>query len=215
MIWFVRHAQSTTNAGGVTIEHAQIPLTALGRAQAATLAEILALQVQPKQVLTSSYLRAIETARPFCKATGCQPETHPLLHEFSTFDPALLEGMMGEQRRPIAQAYWQQADPEARHGPGAETFLEFEARVAGFLELLPALPDRTVLFGHGMWFGLLCWKLLGFSAQNAEGMRAFRRFQMALPLPNGAVYTLEQTNSGGWHLQADEQLMRQLVRCTA
>ena len=215
MIRFVRHAESTANAGGVTMEHAAIPLSDLGRVQAATLAEILVADVQPERVLTSKYLRAIETARLFCEATGCQPEVHPLLHEFSTLDATLLEGMTGAQRRPIAEGYWRQADPSFRHGPRAETFLEFEARVSGFITELPTLPDRTVLFGHGIWLGLLCWKLLGFSALDAQGMQAFRLFQTALPVPNGAVYTLERTSSGGWHLQVDERLMRRLTGCMA
>ena len=197
------------------MEHAAIPLSELGRAQAAALAQVLVADMQPELVLTSKYLRAIETARPLCEATGCCPEVHPLLHEFSTLDATSLEGMTGAQRRPITEGYWRQADPGFRHGPRAETFLEFEARVSGFMAHLPTLPDRTVLFGHGIWLGLLCWKLLGFSALDAQGMQAFRLFQTALPVPNGAVYTLERTSSGGWHLQADERLMRRMARCMA
>ena len=40
-IYFVRHGESVANAGGVTMEHAIIPLSPLGVAQAATVAEIL------------------------------------------------------------------------------------------------------------------------------------------------------------------------------
>ncbi len=55
MIYFVRHGQSTANAGGMTMEHADIPLSQLGRAQATLLAALL--EVQPVLVLTSTYLR--------------------------------------------------------------------------------------------------------------------------------------------------------------
>ncbi len=40
VIYFVRHGQRTANAGGMTMEHAQIPLYDLGRVQAATLAQL-------------------------------------------------------------------------------------------------------------------------------------------------------------------------------
>ena len=61
MIYFVRHGQSTANAGGVTMAHAEIPLSDLGRRQAAMVAELL--DVEPILLLSSTYVRAIETAR--------------------------------------------------------------------------------------------------------------------------------------------------------
>ena len=62
-IHFVRHGEGVANAGGVTMAHATIPLSPLGVAQAATLADIL--DVQPSKVLVSKYLRARDTAQPF------------------------------------------------------------------------------------------------------------------------------------------------------
>ena len=56
MICFIRHAQSTANAGGVTVAHADIPLSELGRRQAGLIAELMAelLDVQPKLLLSST-----------------------------------------------------------------------------------------------------------------------------------------------------------------
>ncbi len=209
MIYFVRHGQSTANAGGVTMEHADIPLSQLGRAQATLLAALL--EVQPVLVLTSTYLRARETAKPLCDKTGCPATPHPLLHEFSNLDPTGLAGMTGAERGPIAAAYWDQADPQLRSGLRGETFEEFDARVTAFLGELPHLPNPTVAFGHGMWTALLLWKLLGFSAEDSIGMRAFRRFQQGLPMPNCAVYTVEQMASGRWSLQGLEAIMRRIA----
>ena len=141
-LFFVRHGESTANAGGVTMPHAQIPLSPWGLEQAQLLGELL--NVKPARVLTSSYLRARQTAAPFCMKTGIAPQVHPLLHEFSALDSDLVAGMLGAQRRPIADAYWHASDPAARHGPQAETFAEFNGRVAGFVAELPALPDQTV-----------------------------------------------------------------------
>ena len=199
MIYFVRHGQSTANAGGVTMAHAAIPLSELGRQQAALVAELL--EVEPNLILSSTYVRAIETAWPFSDKTGCPITPHPLLHEFSALDAGLIEGMVTAQRRPLADAFWEQAEPELRHGPDSETFREFSARVVGFAGELPHLPQDTVLFGHGIWFALLCWKLQGFGADDSTGMLEFRRFQRALPMPNCAVYGLEQKAKGEWRLQ--------------
>jgi broad specificity phosphatase PhoE len=212
-LFFIRHAQSVANAGGITMEHASIPLSPLGQAQANALAGLL--DVNPSRVFVSEYLRARETARPFCERVGLGAKAHPLLHEFSTLDPGLLEGMNGEQRRPLMNAYWEAADPSVRKGPRAETFLEFEARVSGVMAELPALPDRSVLFGHGMWLGLLCWKLIGFSADSPAGMKAFRRFQTGLPMPNCAVYRFESAGEGRWTWRADEQTMRRIASVRA
>jgi len=209
MIYFVRHGQSTANAGGVTMAHAEIPLSGLGRRQAALVAALL--EVEPILLLSSTYVRALETARPFSEKTSCPITPHRLLHEFSALDAELIDGMVTAQRRPIADAFWAEADPDLRHGPRSETFREFSGRVAGFAGEMAHLPQDTVLFGHGIWFALLCWKLWGFSGDDATVMREFRRFQRALPMPNCAVYGLEQAAKGQWRLQADEAVMHTIA----
>lgn len=208
-ITFVRHGQSVANAGGVTMAHDAIPLTPLGQRQAAALAD--ALTLRPEKVLVSAYVRAQETAHPFCAKLGLQPVLHPLMHEFSTLDSAKMAGLNGDQRWPHVQAYWEAADPALRTGENAETFHEFNARVAQFQAELPQLPHGTLCFGHGMWFALLIWRLLGFGTADSQGMSAFRRFQQGLPIPNCAVYHLVQAKDGHWRVQGVEPLMRKMM----
>ena len=204
-VYCVRHGQSVANAGGLTMEHSAIPLSPLGIAQAATLAAVF--DVEPSLVLVSSYLRAIETAEPFCARHDCLSEIEPLLREFSALDANELQGMDGAERRPLADAYWQACDPALRSGPGAETFFEFDARVEAFACTLPSVPERTVLFGHGIWFALLFWKLGGGDAiVTPRGMATFRRFQLALPMPNCAVFALELQPGGQWSAKADARV---------
>jgi hypothetical protein len=52
---------------------------------------------------------------------------------------------------------------------------------------------------------------LGFAAQDGPGMRAFRQFQLGLPMPNCAVYRLREVVPGIWRVQADETIMRKLA----
>jgi len=204
-VYCVRHGQSVANAGGLTMEHSAIPLSPLGVAQAAALPSVL--DVKPSLVLVSSYRRALETAGPFCARHGSLQEIHPLLHEFSALDANQLLGMGGAERRPLADAYWQACDPALRSGPGAETFFEFDARVEAFATTLPSLPDGSVLFGHGIWFALLFWKLGGGDAiVTSRGMAAFRRFQLVLPMPNCAVFALELQPGGQWSARADARV---------
>ena len=203
----IRHGQSTANAGEITKAHESVPLTPLGERQAQAISRELAWQ--PSQIFVSGFLRAQQTAAPFCRRHAQDAIILPVLNEFSTLDPALIQNMNGAERRPIIEAYWQRADPAQRMGEQAESFIEFDARVSSFLPLMAELPDRAVLFGHGMWLGLLIWKLLGFSgACDSLYMKAFRRFQVGLPMPNTAVYTLHDAAQDAWQVKADAHLLR-------
>lgn len=201
-VFLVRHGESSANAGGVTMPHALIPLTALGRQQAIDLVE--RLPAAPARVLASPFVRAMDTAKPYAERSEVSIELEPLLQEFDMIDPALIAGLDQAQRRPVADAYWQQADPDKRMGDQAETFREFAGRVSSFLaDRLPSLPDGTVCFGHGIWIGMAAWQLLGLSALDGDAMRQFRRFQTGLPLANGVVYRLAELAPGAWVLRAN------------
>jgi len=207
----VRHGQSLANAGGLTMENKHIPLTDRGREQAALVAELLPLA--PDEVLASPFERALHTSTPYCHKVGVQPKLVQQLHEFDTIDPALLTGMTGEQRRPIIDAYWADADPGKRMGPRAETFHEFAMRVHWFrTTLMPKLPRRVVAFGHGMWTAMMAWQLLGFPIDSAAAMIAFRNFQIGLPMPNTAVYHFKEVAPDVWRMEVDAEAM---VRVTA
>jgi alpha-ribazole phosphatase len=204
-VFLVRHGESASNAGGVTMPHALIPLTALGHQQARDLAQLL--PPAPTRVLASPFVRATDTARPYADRNSLTIEPEPLLQEFDMIDPALIAGMDQAQRRPVADAFWQEADPDKRMGDQAETFRAFAGRVSSFLaDHLPDLPDQTVCFGHGIWIGMVAWQLLGFTAVDGQAMRGFRRFQTGLPLPNGVVYRLIELAPGAWALRAAASL---------
>lgn len=210
-ITFVRHGESTANAGGITMAQAEIPLSELGTQQAKALTPLLA--AKPALILTSGYLRTQQTSKPYCERVGMVAKVNTLLNEFSAIDPALIAGMDGAQRKPFMIEYWREPSMTKRMGSDADTFAEFVQRVTTFAQGINALPDGTVIFGHGIWIGLLVWQALGFSCSDDVGMKAFRRFQLGLPMPNCAVYRLISDGSA-WRVQVDEAAMQKILSIT-
>ena len=201
---FVRHAESVANTGAITMPHDTIPLSDLGRRQAKELSELL--NVEPAAILVSNMTRTHQTATPFFERFSVLPEIRPNLNEFSVIDSDLIAGLNGAQRKPFVKSYWDDADPNKRLGTNADTFIEFEDRISAFLDEMETLPDSTLIFGHGIWFGLLFWRLLGFRANTPEGMRLFRRFQLGFPMPNCAVFSLERIGTNRWNVQANTEI---------
>ena len=187
-LYLIRHAQSEANAGGISKPERDIALSPLGREQAQALVARLA---RSNHVYVSELRRTHETAAPYCRAHGITPQVLPQLNEFSCLAFDRIRGMDGTARRPLADAYWQRADPLECTGAGADSFAAFNQRLSAFLAHYPQLEDGSLLFGHGIWIGLLAWRLLGFSAETAADMAAFRRFQTGLPMLNTAVWQLQ------------------------
>ena len=207
-VTFVRHGQSFANAGGVTMEHAAIPLTELGRQQAVAVVSLL--PPSPTEVLSSPFLRAVDTSRPYCAQVGLGARQLADLSELDSIDADLLMGLTGEQRRPFGEAYWAEADPLRRMGPRAETFQEFTQRVERFrTEQMPNLSEQAVVFGHGTWMAMLIWQLQGLQVRDGADMKAFRQFHLHLPMPNAAVYRFTQEVEGGdWQGEIDARSLQ-------
>lgn len=142
-VFFVRHGESQSNAGGMTMPRADIPLTDAGRLHAIEVAN--RLPVRPARILSSPFLRAVDTAEPYAERTVIEVEFQPLLREFDMIDPTLISGMNQSQRRPIADKFWHEANPHMQFGKNAETFDAFAARVKAFTtDSLTSLPDNSV-----------------------------------------------------------------------
>lgn len=168
------------------------------------------LNIAPAKVQVSELVRTQQTAQPFCDKHQVSYQINPLLNEVHAISHELIDGMTGEQRRPIAQAYWMEGDVNKRMGEQADTFNEFRERVDGFIGAMVDLPDNSVIFGHGIWFGLLMWRLMGFEAHDRQGMIALRRFQGGLPLLNGIAYVLQSVDGMQWNIQAHQGLLQRL-----
>ncbi len=209
-IYLIRHGQSQANVGGITLENPIVPLTELGELQARTLAPLL--PATTATIWSSPFKRSLDTAAPYCARMGQTAALDDDLREFETIDTVQMRGTSFTERDAAVARYWRQSDPELRAGPAAETFLEFHERVARVRrDLLPSLPDGTVIFGHGMWMALLFWQLWGFEKVDHLGMRLFRHFQLGFPTPNTVVYGVTQTALGSWVVKVEEATLREIA----
>lgn len=199
-IVFVRHGQSEANAGGVTIGHAEVSLTEDGHAQAQRLADSAVLPDEPPRVLSSPFVRAMETAEPYLQRTGRPLELAPALREFDMFGP----GRNPANGYQLVKDFWVIADPDLQlGGDGSESFREFYDRVASFqTEIAPTLPHGTVCFGHGFWIAMLAWQRLGFTDIDSDSMVRFKKFQAGLPVPNASAFGLVEAAPGAWFFRA-------------
>ncbi len=198
-IVFVRHGQSQANAGGVTIGHAEVSLTDEGHAQAQRLADSGVLPAEPPRVLSSPFMRAMETARPYAQRTGRDLELVPALREFDMVGPEATP----QEAHSMIKNFWLIADPDLNLGGQTETFRDFYERVALFqTEVAPTLPDGTVCFGHGFWIAMLAWQRLGFTDIDTASMERFKKFQGGLPVPNASAFGLVEAAPGAWFFRA-------------
>jgi broad specificity phosphatase PhoE len=139
----VRHGQSEWNAAGLMQGQTRhVPLTDLGRAQAAEAARELAA-LRPGALLSSDLLRATQTAEHCAQSTGLPFSTSPALREQGY---GVLEG------RP-SRELWDVVDWTDPHwaAEGGESLAQLHLRVGAYLEQLRATPpaDVVALVTHG------------------------------------------------------------------
>ena len=128
------------------------PLTAKGRAQAATLARKLE-GVSVARLFTSPLMRAVQTAEILSDALGVPYEVTDALREY---DCGVLEGRSDEaawQMHFAVSDDWVYNGHWERRIEGGESFLEIRDRFVPFFERLVEeyreSPENVVLMGHG------------------------------------------------------------------
>ena len=142
MIALARHGETPYNAQRRFQGHLPVPLTALGREQAAELAAVAA-QREWAALWCSPLARARETADVVAAAIGLQAREDARFAETETGDWTDRTFDEVEAAEPEAFAAWRSGDPQFRF-PGGESFAEQLARVtAGLADVrrgpLPAL----------------------------------------------------------------------------
>lgn len=183
-ITFIRHGESTGNAGMAAHDLSQIDLTEKGRQQAEDLAR--AWTERPTLIVTSPYLRARRTAQPTIERFPGVPVEQWPVQEFTYLEPSRWNGTSRTSRLPAIEAYWQAADPEYRDGPGAESFSNLLRRAENALQGLAEARDgsNVLVFAHGQFLQAVRLTLCLPNATDHEKMVWFPGFDREHPVRN-------------------------------
>ena len=172
---FVRHGQSTGNAGMPCDDLALLSLTELGWQQARNAA---ANWIEtPDLIVTSPYLRTQQTAAPTIERfPGAPVEVWPI-EEFTYLQPSRWNGTLSAERMPHIVRYWETADPTYCDGAGAESFEMLLRRAEEALERLEAQPENALvyLFSHGQFIQAVRSLVVDSDINDHEKMRRFWR----------------------------------------
>lgn len=165
----IRHGESVANARRVFAGQTDSPLTAVGRRQAAAVAEALAREALAR-VISSDLSRARATAEAIAKRHRIRVEVDRALREWN------VGALVGLDREAAAARFGDVSrffHPGSRT-PGGESFEEVVARVARFLELLAprALGTTVCLVAHGMTNRIIVGYFLGTLPRVAQGNSA-------------------------------------------
>ncbi|HYZ32490.1 MAG TPA: histidine phosphatase family protein [Crenalkalicoccus sp.] len=142
--WFLRHGETDWNAEGRSQGNVDIPLNAVGRAQAERAARTMA-DKGIATIVSSNLSRARHTAEAVARVTGLSV----------TLDEGLREVAFGEQEgQPMGDWY----DDWIRGGytpPGGETFSALLSRAVAAINRATARPAPVLVVSHGALFRAL------------------------------------------------------------
>ncbi|WP_288483507.1 histidine phosphatase family protein [uncultured Novosphingobium sp.] len=148
---FIRHGQSTGNAGVPCHDLSSIELTELGWRQARKVAR--GWTEAPTLIVTSPYLRTRQTAEATIQRFPDVPVEVWPIEEFTYLQPSRWNGTRSAERMPHLERYWSEADPAYCDGEGAESFGTLLRRAEAALDRLAALPSPgpVYVFSHGQF----------------------------------------------------------------
>ena len=170
---FIRHGQSTGNAGIPAHDLALLELTELGWRQSREVAA--AWTETPSLIVTSPYLRTPQTAAATIERFSKVPiEVWPI-QEFTYLQPSRWNGTRTSERMPHIERYWAEADTEYCDGEGAESFSALLKRAQAALDRLAAMSENALVyvFSHGQFIQAVRSLVIDFELTDREKMRKF------------------------------------------
>ncbi|PTQ63569.1 broad specificity phosphatase PhoE [Sphingomonas sp. PP-CE-3G-477] len=197
---FVRHGQSTGNAGFPCHDLAEIELTELGHQQARELAA--SWTDTPSLIVTSPYRRTQQTAaRTVARFADVPVEVWPI-EEFTYLEPSRWNGTRSDERMPHLEQYWSELDPSYCDGPGAESFATLLRRAEATLNRLAKLPARSIvlLFSHGQFIQAVRAVVAAPDTDDRGKMRGFWRKCEAPAISNAQCVKLHHS-FGRWAIE--------------
>ena len=187
---FVRHGQSTGNAGIPCHDLAEIELTELGQQQARGVAA--SWTDTPSLIVTSPYRRTQQTAAATVARFSDVPVQVWPIEEFTYLEPSRWNGTRSVERMPYLERYWSELDPAYCDGPGAESFTTLLRRAEGALDRLANMPERStvLLFSHGQFIQAVRTIVVAPDTDDQSKMRGFWRKGEAPAISNAECVTL-------------------------
>lgn len=182
---FIRHGETDWNAQQRFQGQIDVPLNAMGRAQAARLGQRLAPETHDA-LFSSDLSRAQETAAPLAAAWGRQPTLVPGLREQSF---GVLEGLdvptIKQRHADLWQQWLQHRGDFAL--PGGESLQQFHSRVMDAVRTLAnsGAGQRLVIVTHGGVLDML-WRTA--RGEPVEGLRQCE-------IPNTGINRLHWANN--------------------
>jgi broad specificity phosphatase PhoE len=146
----VRHGESEANRDKVFATSGEVPLTEAGRAQALHSAAQIAKRFLPKRIISSTFLRARQTADIIAKELDLAVEVYADIHERNL---GSLKGQPYDRQFELAQQD-AEYDPERKwlwRPPGGESYEDVRKRVLPAFDRLRSIypKEETVVVSHG------------------------------------------------------------------
>ena len=202
VIWLVRHAQSTANAGAPAANYPTIPLSELGWLQARSF--VKRVPRAPERIVWSPFLRARQTAEPLLAQFPHVPTAEMPVEEFSYLHFPGDRELTWQDRAPRVEAYWARQDPLHRDGGVGESYADLVERVRQFLHAARDWRGFQVVFSHEQFMrGVALQVLTGQLQATDKSMALFALWRHSFRIPNVAVLALRHQGDAWWLATSD------------
>jgi probable phosphoglycerate mutase len=168
-IYFVRHGQTDGNVG-TRHQHPDTELNEVGKRQAAEAAPVVAA-LEPTHIITSTNIRALETARHIAEHTDIIPITSSTFEELRRPEYLIGERFYAWRSLRYVLVWFFRLHREIAHD--GETYDALRARIAKAQTEILTLPDsaRVVVVSHSVFINFFIEHM-----NNPRPMRPWRSF---------------------------------------
>ena len=182
-IYLVRHGETGVNVAKRHQSEAT-NLTPRGREQIKQTAALLK-ELQPTHLISSSVLRAVESARYIGEVLDIIPETSPQFAEL--LRPTFLQGHLHKSMRSLlfyVRWYYGCTD---RQKDGGETYADLRNRIKAAQAVLAQYPAdaRVVVVSHSVFINFFLAHMC--QEKKMSLWQAFVRFSKVLSIKNGSI----------------------------
>jgi broad specificity phosphatase PhoE len=203
-VYFVRHGQTDGNAAH-RHQHPHSDINEVGKVQVDNVAALLS-DLAPTHLITSTHVRALETARVIGVACNIIPETYPPFEELHQPEYLVGERLIGMVTlRYVTRWFFNRPDGAMHDGESYEAFRMRLVAARRHLESLPA-DARVVVVSHSVFINFFIAHMT--HPRRLGLIAAARLFLRILIMKNASIimvrYSKTKAKHGhtGWRLMA-------------